>query len=138
MRPIKIAFIGSRILPTMAALFNEFGNRYEVNLDLLLCSKTREALLDGTEIQCPNVKTRIFEGIPLPLYSEPGITYNFNPAVLYDLAFNGYDLFILGGYYLFSTQGGLFFSLLKATPCILMSEVHSHGRIMANTFSSAY
>lgn len=128
MEPIKVAFIGSRILPTIATLLSEFGNRFKIDLDLLLCSNTREALLDSTEIHCPSVRTRIHKGISLPVYSEPGVTYDINPGVLYDLVFNRYDLFILGGYYLFSTQAAFVLGIALSTPYVLFSETHAHGR----------
>lgn len=128
MKSIKVALIGSRLLPSTAALFNHLGDHYEICLDLLLSSETRASLPDGTEIRPQRVQKRVFKGISLPLFSDPGITYDVSLGILRQIVSTQYDLYILTGYYLFSTQVAFAISMARSCPYILHIETHGHGR----------
>ena len=127
----RIALIGSRILPAQAALFNYVCNHYDLDLTLLLSSEVRTALVDGTEIESRNLRQRIFAGKPSKLLSALGINYDLNIDLVSKLISGKYDLYIIAGYHLFSTQMAFILSIIKSIPSILYVESHGKGKSLS-------
>jgi glycosyltransferase involved in cell wall biosynthesis len=61
----------------------------------------------------------------MPLFGDPGITYDINLGIIPKLILNRYDIHVIAGYYLFSTQVAFVISLMRSSPYVLYLETHA-------------
>lgn len=127
MAKYKVLFITSRLIPPQSILLNHVARSKEVELHVLLDSDERDALPGGVQLDTSLIKKNVCSGFAIPVFSEPGIFYNVDLRLIGYLVKNEYDLYILGGYHLFSSHIAYLISIIYSRPYILFSETHAHS-----------
>lgn len=118
MKAYKVALIHNIISPYRVPLFEELANQDFLELFVYYCS-----IIDKNRkwdvIESDKYSYKILPGLKLEFKD---MAFNFNPAILKELAINDYDIIIIGGCSDFTTQLVFLFSKLKNIPIILWSE----------------
>jgi glycosyltransferase involved in cell wall biosynthesis len=125
--PPRVLVVSEIPTPYRLPVYAQIARRPELQLEVVFCSAEqpdRPWQIDAALVDVPH---RVLPGRSVNLRGA-GVTYEMNPAVVGLLRRGRYDLLVLGGYAMLTTQAAIAFAWATRTPYVLHSESHLRRR----------